>query len=514
MDPRYKRFAPFGLYLSLIAALAALGLFIVQHQFTLPLQIALAFVVIGLALFAILDPARLRTALTGRQAKYGSNALIMFIAFSGIVIILNYLVVNNSVRWDLTEDKTHTLSKETIETLKSLKSPVTAEAYFSSNLSTDTVKSLLEDYKASSDGNFNYKIIDPIADPVSAQNAGITSDGTISLVMDTRREMVTSLSEEDISSALVRLANPGTRTVYFLTGHGEHSITTSSDTTYTTAKKTLEAKNYTVNELNLLATPQIPDDALAVVICGPQKPVSADEVKLLKDFLAKGKSLIVMEDPTPITQFGTQTDPLADYLKTDWGIQLDNDFVLDLSSSSSTQAVANKYGSHPITEKLQNMATVFPGARSIQVLNSPEGVTVTPLVLTGSQSWGETDLEALANNQATPQSASDMIGPLTLAVAAQNSSNNSRMVVIGNSSFAVDRNYSAYGNGDFFINSIDWAAHQDNLINLTPKTTTQRVIVSPKSYTISLIFLGTVILLPLLVVFAGVMVWIQRRRRG
>jgi ABC-type uncharacterized transport system involved in gliding motility auxiliary subunit len=514
MNPRLKRLAPLGLYLSLAAAVAALGLFIVQRQFNLPLQIALGLVVIGIALFAILDPTRLRAALTGRQAKYGSNTLIMFIAFLGIVVILNYLVVNNSTRWDLTEDKTHTLTNETIATLNSLSAPVSAEAYFTSRSSTDTAKSLLEDYKSNSGGKFTYKFIDPEADPVSAQKAGITTDGTISLVMSDRREIVTSLTEQDMSSALVRLANPGKRAVYFLTGHGEHDITTAGDTAYTTARKTLESKNYTVSTLNLLEAPQIPDDALAIIICGPEKPVSADEVKLLKDYVAKGKSLFIMEDPTPVTQFGTSDDPLADYLKTDWGIQLDNDFVLDMSSSTSTQAISNQYGTHAITEKLQNMATIFPGARSIRIAQNQSGITATALVLTGQNSWGETDLTALTNNQATADNTKDIIGPVTVAVAAENTSTKARIVVVGNSTYAVDRNYAAYGNGDFFINSVDWAAQQDNLINLTPKTTTQRVMVSPKSYVVNLIFLGTVILLPLLVVFAGVLVWIQRRHRG
>ncbi len=77
MNPKLRKYAVIGLYVSLAAALTALGLYIVFKQFNLPLQIALGFVVIGLAVFAILDPKRVREAFTGRQAKYGSNALVM-----------------------------------------------------------------------------------------------------------------------------------------------------------------------------------------------------------------------------------------------------------------------------------------------------------------------------------------------------------------------------------------------------------------------------------------------------
>src|SRR5512138_4032809 len=107
-DPRIKRFAPIGLYLALAAAIASAGIFIVQRQFNLPLQISLGLIVIGFAIFAILDPARVRHALTGRQARYGSNALVMILAFLGILILVNYLIYKFPKRWDLTADKSHT----------------------------------------------------------------------------------------------------------------------------------------------------------------------------------------------------------------------------------------------------------------------------------------------------------------------------------------------------------------------------------------------------------------------
>lgn len=56
MDTKWRRMAPLGLYLSLLAALTAIGLYIVQREWNLPLQISLAVFVIGLAVFAVLDP--------------------------------------------------------------------------------------------------------------------------------------------------------------------------------------------------------------------------------------------------------------------------------------------------------------------------------------------------------------------------------------------------------------------------------------------------------------------------
>jgi hypothetical protein len=58
MKEQWRRFAPLGLYLSLLAALAAVVIYILQRQWNLYLQISLGLAVIGLALFAALDPGK------------------------------------------------------------------------------------------------------------------------------------------------------------------------------------------------------------------------------------------------------------------------------------------------------------------------------------------------------------------------------------------------------------------------------------------------------------------------
>ena len=99
-----RRFAPYGLYLSGVALVATLILAFLYRAFTLPVQISLAVTVLGLAVFVLLDPGRTRELLTGRQARYGSNALVLSLAVVGIVIVINYLGYQNTRRWDLTED--------------------------------------------------------------------------------------------------------------------------------------------------------------------------------------------------------------------------------------------------------------------------------------------------------------------------------------------------------------------------------------------------------------------------
>jgi ABC-type uncharacterized transport system involved in gliding motility auxiliary subunit len=164
------------------------------------------------------------------------------------------------------------------------------------------------------------------------------------------------------------------------------------------------------------------------------------------------------------------------------------------------------------------MVTFYWTARSVQVTGEMPDIDRQELVKTSAQSWAETDLEALKNQdqqaQITADPNVDLIGPVSLAAMAENTTKKERLVVFGDSDFANNTFFSQYGNGDLFINTIDWAAYQETLINLTPKETINRVVVSPSKYTLGLILLGSIFVLPGSVIVTGIVVWIQRRRRG
>jgi hypothetical protein len=59
---------------------------------------------------------------------------------------------------------------------------------------------LLENYKTASSGKFDYKFVDPEADPVAAQTAKNTRDGTLVVSMDGRSEQVSYADETDLSA--------------------------------------------------------------------------------------------------------------------------------------------------------------------------------------------------------------------------------------------------------------------------------------------------------------------------
>lgn len=528
MKTDVRRFAPLGIALAILGAIAFVGTLLtkglaVAGVFTLPdlkildqiIWVCLGLVVLGLALAALFDPDRARKFFLGRQLQYGSNAVIMLVAFLGIIFFINLIVYQYSptmlTPWDFTEGQENTLAAETINLLKALPKTITVRAYYVNP--DDTIQKLLDKFKQNSDGKLTYEFINPNYDPVQAQKDGITRDATIVMQSDDRTEKVTFATEQDLDTTILKLINPNKRTVYFLTGHAEHDMQTTVDTSISQIKSTLENKNYTVELLNLNNKSAVPDDANTVVVAGPQAPLSVDEVNVLEAYLDKGGAVIVMEDPRQLTKFGDAPDPLAD-LTAKWGITLENDLVIDSNAANPLFAIADtqSYSQHPITFKLIGYNLAFYTARSLKLSEpQPDGINnLTPLVQTyATNVWGETDTQG---DTVSFDPGKDIAAPLTLAAAAEKTATKGRLVVFGDSDFITNAYQENFG--DIFINAIDWSTQQENLISLTPKNSVSRSFSIPDTTALVGSILLSVCLIPLLIVLGGVGAWFSRRRRG
>ncbi|MCL4824398.1 MAG: Gldg family protein, partial [Anaerolineales bacterium] len=248
-----KNYPIISLYVSLAAFIAlaltlltrgamALGIFTPAKPETIDLALLIsgALVILGLAVYAILAPDSVRIFLGGRQARYGSNALVMVLAFTGIVLVTNYLAFKNpKTLVDMTEDKSNTLAPEMAKTLQELPSKMTAVGYFSPEIQRDQAEQLLSNMKNKSQGNFDYRFADPVANPVQAKSDGVTGDGKIVLEMSGRKEIADYADQTELLRAMNRLLNPEARAVYFLAGHGELNIEESGQTGLSRASETL-----------------------------------------------------------------------------------------------------------------------------------------------------------------------------------------------------------------------------------------------------------------------------------
>jgi ABC-type uncharacterized transport system involved in gliding motility auxiliary subunit len=194
--------------------------------------------------------------------------------------------------------------------------------------------------------------------------------------------------------------------------------------------------------------------------------------------------------------------------------------------------VAAKYEPHPITERF-NLLTAYPLARSVNAVEGGvNGHTAQNLVSTSKNSWAETDIKRLtASGQVERElDKGDKAGPVSLAAAVATPvadapapappadgskpvdapKPQSRFVVIGDSDFVTNGYLGIPGNRDLFLNAVNWLAQQENLISIRPRDPEDRRV-SLTADQAKLIFWLSILVIPGLILAAGVQTWWRRR---
>ncbi len=515
------------LVLGLIALLSAGVWYLITGDFGVPPRILLVAGVLLVGIYVAIEPGEVAGAIGSRPARYGGNAVLVIVVFIGILALLNFLSIRHSQRWDLTANRAFSLSEQTQKILDNLPAPVHVIAFMTpGDRNAENVQSLLRNYEVRSDGKLTWEVIDPDADPAAFRQYNVRSYNTLLFLMGDKRQESTSLDESGITSSLIKLVAAAQPKVYFLVGHGEHSIDTATPESYSGMKQLLGNDNYQTETLNLLATGRVPDDAAVLVIGGPTNPLQQEEIDAINQYLDRAGHLYLLVDP----QSAANVQPLVDR----WGITfsgvvVDSGSFLQIGQRANPLVpVIQKYGFHKVTSDLiQNgEPSVFVEAAAINVPSpAPSGVTITKLVESSDRSW--TKPAGATNYEFTE--GEDTRGPLTMAVAVEADAANApapaggdenapaaqrpktRALIFGDSDFATN-NFVRLGPGnrDFFLNAVNWLSGSEELAAIRPRPPEQRQLFLT-SVQRNAIFFSSVIFLPLVLLVAGGLVWWGRR---
>ncbi|MDL1956743.1 MAG: GldG family protein [Candidatus Desulfofervidus auxilii] len=441
-----------------------------------------------------------------RRVYYLQSLIFIFI-FLGILIMANLFAQQYHLRFDLTKEKRYTLSPQTVNVLKNLKTKVKVIGFFSSGSEREKAKDLLEQYRYHS-RKFNYTFIDPDRHPLEAKKYNVTRYNTIVVESGEKREQIYEITEEKLTNAIVRVTRPERKVIYFLKGHGEYDIDNRGKIGYSRLKTALTDKGYIVKSLLLAKEAEIPKDAKLLVIAGPNKPLLSAEIKVIKDYIDRGGQVLFLLNPET-------GEELKDLLK-EKGIILDDDMIVDkmsrLFGGDYLIPVIIKYNkNHPVTKDF-NLVCFLPLARSIKIKKDlPKEIKAEILAWTSENAWGETDLKALKAGKALFD-RKDIKGPVPVAVASwKEGENGFRIAVIGDADFLSNSYFQASGNGDFGLNLISWLTEEENLIAIPPKEIKSTPLVLSHSQG-KVIFYLPVVVWPLLMLIVGIVVYFRRRK--
>lgn len=474
------------------------------------------------------------------QRRRGEIALYT-IGVIGVLLALAYLSIRFPYRIDMTEQGLFSLSESTTTMLERVDKPVHI-TFFHDPMMRETVE--LYELMASKNPLISVEFFDPMVSPAQARMMGVQFAGTAIMQSEGRKLTVNGPGESDIANGILRISRGAIQTICFLDGHGEpdpfsmeshdHMEGNAGHTHglgaklviherhgMARARGALETMNYSVRKVALANASETLDGCAVLVVAGPRSPLLPREVDAVRRFVEGGGNALFMLDPF----VETGLEPVVREV----GVVLDDDLVIDDAShfwaDPSAPAVSD-YNRHQITRDLP--LSFFPGARSLSP--TPERVPNTsamPLVNSTKTSFGET-----TRDRASYDEGKDLPGPLTIMAvvvrrmdahdisgpgddASQGGGGDekgkkSRIVVVGDSDFATNSFFHIMGNGNLFLNTVNYLATQENLIGVEPRTyDIPRVNLTNRQMKGT--FVLSVILIPALLAFVGTIVWWKRR---
>jgi len=428
-----------------------------------------------------------------KRIQFGIDlGITLFIVF-GILAAVNYLSFRHYKRWDVTQTQMHTLSDKTEKLLQSLKKPVRITAFYQpTHPLYKKVKDLLKEFADKGGEKLQIEFIDPDKDlaraQILAQKYKVDVLNTLVLSQNEKTKQISASklaeyektgqalgespklkffkAEEALFNALLEITQEKQSKVYFLTGHGEKDSQSSSQEGSATLKRFLDQNNILSDTLILLGKQNIPADADLLILAGPTKKVTQNEIKLLQKYINEGGKVWLLLDP--LAESGMT--PFLDSI----GVFSENKVVVDPSSGLPYISAANlfisQYTPHPIVKSMKGVATLFVLTRPVKPAAVPaKDWAVFPLAFTSPQGWGESKI---INPVYEYNEGEDLLGPVSVGVAVQpkkGASVKGRVVVLGDSEFITNTQLQNVGNRDLVYNVIQWLLKEEEFVSVAPK---------------------------------------------
>ena len=470
-----------------------------------------------------------RDLLQKRALVYGGSSAAAVILVAGILVVVALLGNRFSYRWDLTNDSSQSLTAVTRALLTEVKDPLAMTAFYpEGQAERQRSKEFLQMY-AYANRQISFRLVDPEREPLKAKEAGYRYPGNVLLEYQGRRQMADKADESGITNAIRKLLKPEVKKIFFLTGHGEKSLQDGGRSGLGAAKRALENEGYQLEDLNLLTKAEVPQDAAVVAVAGPGKSLFPNEVAALKAYLDRGGRILLLL--APFHDAG-----LKDFL-TGYGVDLDNGMILDMNQvtqaigASAIMPLAMQYGPHRITRDFTNVVTIYPLARPLILKPGVKDVTLLPLVTTTDTSWEKMGQEWMKGGKATYDPQTDKKGPFTLAALAEikpepgkeakgktppkpakkeGAENQTYLVVFGDVDFATNAYFNLSGNGDLFLNTMNFLGSEEKQIVVRHEERKAQPLIL-KGWQGWFLFLTSLVALPLIMLVAGVRAYLRRR---
>jgi hypothetical protein len=496
---------------------------------------------------------------TRRRLVFGSTLGVAALLAVALVGILNYLAFRHYWRWDWTQSRLYTLSEKSLSILGGLDRDVEVIVLMDEQSEVFApTKELLARYAAASP-RVTVSIVDPVRNQARArqlveqydlQRAAVVFESGeerrvveaneladydfAAMQMGGEPQLSGFKGEQQFTGAIVELMEAEKPSILFTTGHGEPSLDGMEERGFGRLQRYLGQDNFAIEEWASLGKGEVPAGTDLVVVAGPTAPFSAPELDALGGFVRGGGRVLVLLDPNLSGSQRLADTGLAGWLA-GFGVEVGDDLVIDppnvVPSFSAETFFAMAYGTHPITEALRQgrVPVVLSAARSVRAAAGARPGTVTELVSSSPDGWGERALDELT---AVGRDDGDLTGPVALGVAVDLGAKapelpgmpgeeppappveapaGGRLVVFGDADFATNGHLDLPGNATLVVNALNWMIERDTHLGIPPKEPEQvrlSLTSQQRAQVLWLLVLG----IPAATLVAGIAITVRRRR--
>lgn len=475
------------------------------------------------------------------------NLVLQAVLFLALFAGLNYIALNHAWRFDLTENRRHSLSAETRSYLERLERDVRIVVTISDDGTDEElaqafrdISGLLREYtyltRNSPRGKIEVRYLDVYQDRKEAETLEIEQPNQVILISENHRRVLplgdfyttrdwkreAFRGEATLTAALLDVSSPEKKKIYFLSGHGEmRPDDVDRRRGLSGLRDELRQRNYEVEGLDLSLTRKIPDDSALIIVAGPQGRLQPFEEELLRNFLTTraGRLILMLDVGMP---HGLEN------LLFDWGIIVQDNVIFDPDPSSITESndlrlwrFSRDASSH-ITDNLINndMSLIVGPARVVSDdlgRSLDDGLSVKKLIATSPSAWGETSYR-IKNVLPSFTPGQDLKGELGVMVISERlkpanlplSVKGGRLAVIGTADLVTNDRIITVGNLNLFLATVNWTVDRDTQLNI-PVRPIQRFQLALSAEELVHLRLGLLLGLPGIVAAVGIAVYWTRR---
>ena len=452
---------------------------------------------------------------------------IFLLLFVGSIGMLAWITNHYNYQFDLTANKRHSLSSNSIDLLNKLDKNVSVHAYTTDDVTKQAIREIIGRYQHIK-SDFNLRLLNPDIDIAEAQQDGIVMDKPFAFVVhyNNRMEPINSLSEHAISNALLKLNRRDKQQVVFLSGHGERDIKATDNRAYSKLNQQLTEKGFNLETVNLLEK-RLPDNTKLLVIAAPSNEYLTGEIEQLETFIANGGNLLWLADPGELQGL--------EKLATSLGIQLQDGVIVDNNVDLRRTLNIQHPAIIPVTEYFPHIISntikynsLLPLARGISPLTNETTVNnwqAEALFNSLDKSWTETG--GLSEEMVFDSSTGDIAGPITIAVALHRpvieqkekqhntqspAVSSQRVVVVGDSDFLSDTYIGSGANLELGLNIFTWLIGDDDFISVEVKPSPDTKLTLNETQ-LAIIAFGFFLIIPIALLITGFRIWYIRKNR-